>query len=118
MEDIDIQVAFSPEKIKAGSKNETVMTLKLSTSGESVLWCECIFLVKYPLSLAYDKELGGARSKLGLLRPGKALEKRIRLYTMPNNRPGPYQIGVVAQMYGEDGVIEDRQERKFEIECV
>ena len=114
----NLEVAFEPEKVRANSKNEVAMTLKLSTGDDKPLWCECDILVKYPLSLAYDRELKAARSRLGLLKPGKAIEKKVKLYTMPNNSLGQYLVGIVTYAYGEDGVIEDRQQRKAELDCV
>lgn len=114
----DLDITFEPKKLKANSKNETAMVVKMSTKQERLLWCECDILLKYPLSLAFDRELKAGHSRIGLLRKGKFLEKRFRLYTMPNNQPGQYLIGVVTYAYGEDGVIEDRQQTKLELECV
>lgn len=114
----NLEVIFEPATVKANTKNEVSMTLKLSTSDDKALWCECDIYVKYPLSLAYDRELKAARSRLGLVKPDRTIEKKIKLYTMPNNSEGQYLVGVVTYAYGEDGVIEDRQQRKAELDCV
>lgn len=117
MSKVNLEVTFDPEKAKANSKNEITMALTLSAQEDRMLWCEVDILVKYPLSLAYDRELKAARSRLGLLMPGKTIEKKVKLYTMPNNPAGQYLVGVIAYAYGEDGVIEDRQQRKAELDC-
>ena len=115
---VDIAAKFEPEALKANAKNEAYLVLTLSSSdNEKAYWCECDVNVKPPLSLAHDKELNGGRTKIGILKPGGTINKRIKLFTRPNNFPDDYSLTITAYVYDEDGVISERQEKRETVPC-
>lgn len=113
-----LETRFEPEVLAANKKNEATMHLTV-TSGENQLnyWCECDILVSHPLSLAPDKELDVGRTRVGILRPNKRIEKQIKLYTRPNNFPDTYNVKVTVYLYDEDGAIAERFEQSEIIKC-
>jgi hypothetical protein len=117
MGDIDLSVTFEPERFRAYFKNEAEMKLKFSNPGKGTFWCECEINVVSPLSLAHDKELDAARTKVGILKPGSSIEKRIKLYTRPNNFPDDYKVKLTSFFYDEDGAISERTESEASIKC-
>ena len=118
MEKVEMSVGFEPEELKAYSKNEQYLILSLkSIDGSSSYWCECDVSVKPPLSLAHDKELNTGRTKVGIIKPGGMLGKRIRLFTMPNNMPDEYKVSITAYIYGEDGTIAERFDTSGSLPC-
>ncbi len=115
---VEIYASFEPQALKAYSKNEPYLVLSLKNSdGNASYWCECDVSVKPPLSLAHDKELGVGRTKVGIVKPNGALNKKIRLFTMPNNFPDDYQVSITAYVYGEDGTIAERVDRNESVPC-
>lgn len=115
---MDISASFEPAALKAYSKNEPYLVISLkSADGAASYWCECDVTVKPPLSLAHDKELNTGRTKVGIVKPTGTLSKRIRLFTMPNNFPDDYQVSITAYVYGEDGTIAERFEKKESVPC-
>lgn len=117
MVNANITVLFDPEKLKAYAKNEASMDIVLTSASDQHYWCECEVFVKAPLSLANDKELSGAKLRIGILRPRGTKEKKIKLYTRPNNFPDPYNVNIVAYLYDEDGAIAERIEQNTDIMC-
>jgi hypothetical protein len=116
---VNLDVTFSPEKLKMNAKNDAFLVLKFTnTDNEKIFWCETDVLVKHPLSLAFDRELELGRTRVGILKPNKSAEKKVRIYTRPNNYPGAYSLAITAYVYDEEGVISERLERKAEVECV
>lgn len=113
-----LQTKFDPSVLKAEKKNEATMYMTVSSQEQQkVFWCECDILVSHPLSLAHDKELNIGRTRVGILKPGKSIEKQIKLYTRPNNFPDYYQIGITVYLYDEDGAIAERVEHSESIKC-
>lgn len=117
MGDIDLSIAFEPEQFKAYTRNENEMKLKFNNMGSGTFWCECEINVASPLSLASDKELNSARTRVGILKSGSALEKRVKLYTRPNNFPDDYKVKITSFLYDEDGAIAERKESEATIKC-
>jgi hypothetical protein len=117
MDGIALDVNFDPKSFRAFNRNEGHMTISISGSAESpAYWCECDITAKSPLSLAHDTELGAGHIRIGIFR-GKAIEKKIRIYTRPNNYPENYPVAITLFVYGEDGTIAGRVEKRVEIEC-
>lgn len=117
MGDIELSVTFEPDHFKAYSRNESEMKLKFSNVGAGTFWCECEVTVASPLSLAHDRGLDAARTRVGILKPGGGLEKRIKLFTRPNNFPDDYKIKITSFLYDEDGAIVERKENEASIKC-
>ncbi|MEM3227960.1 MAG: hypothetical protein QXR58_00965 [Candidatus Micrarchaeaceae archaeon] len=117
MENIKIELKFEPDTLKAYAKNEAEMKIKINNTGEELVWCECDIGVTSPLSLAHDRELDVARTRVGIVRPKSSMEKRVRLYTRPNNFPDEYKVHVTTFAYGEDGAITERNESYGTIVC-
>jgi hypothetical protein len=117
MEGINLSVTFEPEQLRAYSRNENEMKLKFENSGTGTYWCECEVAVESPLSLAHDKEMNAARTRVGILKPGSTLEKRIKLYTRPNNFPDDYKVKVTSFLYDGEGVIAERSESETLVKC-
>ncbi len=116
---VNLDVIFKPEKLKMNAKNEAFLVLKFTNAdNERIFWCETDVSVKHPLSLAFDKELDLGRTRVGILKPNKIAEKKVRIYTRPNNYPGTYSLNITAYIYDEEGVISERLERKAEVECI
>ncbi|MDE1856787.1 MAG: hypothetical protein KGH98_01745 [Candidatus Micrarchaeota archaeon] len=113
-----IDTVFSPDTIKAYTKNEVSMTIRI-TSGdkERSHWCECEVKANPPLSLARDAELGLGKAKVGIVKPSGSIEKRINLYTKNNNYPDEYSLKITAFIYDEDGAIAERIEQNASIQC-
>ncbi len=119
MQKINLRVAFEPEKLKANAKNEVFLVLKFtSTEQKKPFWCECIVSVKPPLSLTHDRESKPGFTRIGILRPGRHIEKKIKLFTRPNNYPGPYDMTITVYAYDDEGIIAERFEKQEVIECV
>lgn len=113
-----IETRFDPETLRANKKNEATMYLSVSPSdGAKEYWCECDIIVNPPLSLAYDKELNIGRTRVGILKPNKKLEKQVKLYTRPNNYPDNYPVMITLYLYDEDGAIAERLERSEPVRC-
>ncbi len=118
MDGVSVEVKFDPESFKAFARNEGYMVINIaSKDNPGTYWCECEVNIKPPLSLAPDKELNGGKSRVGILKAGVAIEKKVKLYTRPNNYPDGYQVALTIFMYGEDGAIAERIEKKEEIPC-
>lgn len=118
MPKISLKVKFEPEKLKANSKNEAFAILKVSNNESKPLWCESVVSVKLPLSLAHDKESKTGFTRIGIVGPGKHMEKKIRIFTRPNNYPDKYGMSITLYAYDEQGVIAERLEKQESIECV
>ncbi len=118
MPKVETKFSVEPEKLKQNSKNEPVMTISLENTENGTFWCECDIAVKLPLSLAPDKELQLARTRMGILNPKGRLEKKIKLYTRPNNYPDNYKLTITTYVYDNEGVISERLEQEGGIECV
>lgn len=115
---VKVNTKFEPAVMKAYKKNETVMSLSLSSSDSAkTYWCECDITVQPPLSLAHDKELNIGRTRIGILKPNGNLEKQIKLYTRPNNFPDNYNFNITTYVYDEDGAIAERWEHDQTIKC-
>lgn len=113
-----ISAKFEPAVLKAYQKNEATMFLSLNNSDATkTFWCECDISVTSPLSLAHDKELGMGRTRIGILKPNRSIEKQIKLYTRPNSFPDTYKLNIVAYLYDEDGAIAERVEQNENIRC-
>ena len=116
--DIEIGVKFEPEALRANTRNEAFLIIS-ATNGSSTApyWCECEVSVKSPLSLAVDRELEMGRTRIGIAIPGGLIEKKIKLFTRPNNFVDDYPISIVAYIYETDGAISERIEKKAFIQC-
>jgi hypothetical protein len=115
---VSISARFEPDVLKAYTKNEATMYLSLkNVEGSKAYWCECEISVKAPLSLAHDKDLNIGRMRVGILAPGAAKEKQMKLYTNSNNFPDEYTLGITAYVYDEDGAIAERVEQSCSIKC-
>lgn len=113
-----LETRFEPATLKANKKNEAVMHLSLSANASHKnYWCECDIVVGHPLSLAHDKELNVGRTRVGILKANKKIEKQIKLYTRPNNFPDSYPVDITVYLYDEDGAIAERVEQKETIKC-
>ncbi|MEM0201839.1 MAG: hypothetical protein QXR73_01530 [Candidatus Micrarchaeaceae archaeon] len=114
----NISVKFEPEKLKANARNESMLILVVENMDESKdYWCESEVSVKPPLSLAHDIELNMGKMRVGILKPKGKLEKKIRIYTRPNNFPDTYNVNITTYVYDEEGVIAERVESKGTIPC-
>ena len=119
MEHIDLSVEFEPAQLKSNAKNEAFLVLKLKNKdGSKTFWCECDVSAQHPLSLAHDKQLELGRTRIGIVTPGKTIEKKVRVYTRPNNFAGSYGLDVTVYAYDEEGVIAERREHHETVECV
>lgn len=113
-----LETRFEPEVLKANKKNEATMYLTVTSDGnQQHYWCECDINVNHPLSLAPDKELGLGRTRVGILRPNKRIEKQVKVYTRPNNFPDNYSVKITVYLYDEDGAIAQRFEQNEIIKC-
>lgn len=118
MSSVSISARFEPESLSAYARNEALMSILLSNSSEDkTYWCECDVAVKSPLSLAHDRELNVGRTRVGILKPGRSMEKQIKLYTRPNNFPDDYPVGITVYLYDEDGAISERLAHETRIAC-
>lgn len=115
---VDIDVSFSPQKLRAFSRNEVRMEVKLrNLTNNSTFWGECEITVSSPLSLAHDIEMNAGKTRIGILKPGGSAVKAIRLYTRPNNYPDEYKFKITAYVYDEDGAIAERVDKDLGLEC-
>lgn len=117
MAKVEISARFEPEVLKAYSKNDATLIIIVKNLGGTPYWCECDVNVKHPLSLAYDKELATGRTRVGILRPNGTIEKKIKIFTVPNNFPEDYQVSMTAYVYDEDGAIAERLEKSEAVPC-
>ena len=117
MGNIDVEVSFAPEKLRAFSRNELQMSIILKNLSNEIYWGECDVVVAPPLSLAHDSELNIGRTKMGILKPAQNLNKQVKMYTRPNNYPDDYKFSIIAYIYDGDGAIAERFEKKFSIQC-
>ncbi len=118
MDNIELKINFDPPELKQNIKNEFFIILNFSnTNNDLNFWCECDLLVKHPLSLAHDKMLDIGRTRVGIIEPKQNIEKRIKIYTRPNNYPGEYELNLTAYLYDREGIISERIDRKETIIC-
>ncbi len=117
MGNIEIDVSFVPEKLKAFTKNEVQMNIAVKNSGTEIYWSECDVVLSSPLSLSHDSELNSGRTRIGILKPGQALNRQVKLYTRPNNYPDDYKFSIIAYLYDGDGAVAERLEKKLSIPC-
>ncbi len=117
MDEMQVELEFEPDTLKAYAKNEAEMRIRISNKGAELLWCEADIGVVSPLSLAHDRELDMARTRIGIIKPGASVEKRVKLYTRPNNFPDDYKVHITTFAYGEDGAISQRMEKDGIITC-
>lgn len=116
---LSVSASFEPKELKAFKRADAVMKLSfVNPDTEKAYWCECDILVKSPLSLAPDKELGKGRAKIGIILPSKSREKPIKLYTTQNSFAGDYDIKMTVYVYDEDGAIAERFEKVESIKCI
>lgn len=114
----NVSIRFEPEKLKANARNEATLVLGVENTDEGKdYWCESDVAVKPPLSLAHDIELNMGHARIGILKPKGALEKKIKIYTRPNNFPDTYTVNVTTYIYDEEGVIAERVESKGIVPC-
>ncbi len=114
----NIKMRFEPEKLKANARNEAMLILEVESSDESKsYWCESEVSVKPPLSLAHDIELDMGKTRIGILKPKGKLEKRIKVYTRPNNFPDTYNVSATTFIYDDEGVIAERIESTGSVPC-
>lgn len=114
---VDVNVDFSPGKLKAFSRNEANMTITLKNNTNEIFWGECEVNVTSPLSLAHDAEMNNGRTRVGIVKPMGTATKQVKIYTRPNNYPDDYTFSVVAYIYDGDGAISERVEKKASIMC-
>jgi len=114
---IEVSARFEPDVLKAYAKNDAMLVITVKNLDGVPYWCECDVSVKHPLSLAYDRELGIGRTRMGILKPGGMIEKKIKIFTLPNNFPDDYQVAMTAYVYGEDGAIAERLEKSESVPC-
>lgn len=118
MDNIELKINFDPQELKQNVKNEFFIILNFSNTNSNLnFWCECDLLVKHPLSLAHDKVLDIGRTRVGIIEPKQSIEKRIKIYTRPNNYPGEYELNLTAYLYDKEGIISERIDRKETIIC-
>jgi len=116
---VDIDISFAPQKLRAFSRNEVRMDIKLKNLTEgSVYWGECEITVASPLSLAHDIEMNTGKTRIGILKPMGHAGKVVKLYTRPNNYPDEYKFKITAYIYDEDGAIAERFDKNLVIDCV
>ncbi len=119
MDKVEVKVNFEPNILKADSKNEIVATLSYTNKdSEKLFWCESDLVVKSPLTLARDISLSSGRARVGILKPNSGIEKKIKIYTLPNNLPDSYEVNITTYVYDEEAVISERIEQKEYLECV
>jgi hypothetical protein len=118
MSNIEISADFSPQKLKAYSRNEVIASITVKNlSDVNTYWCECDVNVTPPLTLSHDSELSLGRIRIGILKPKGIIRKQVKVYTRPNNYPDEYKISVVSFIYEEDGTISERGEHRMLIPC-
>ena len=117
MGNVDVEVSFVPEKLRAFSRNELQMSITLKNIGSETYWGECDVVLAPPLSLSHDSELNIGRTRVGILNPGLGASKPVKIYTRPNNYPDDYKFSIVAYIYDSDGAISERVEKKLSIPC-
>ncbi|MCW6160167.1 MAG: hypothetical protein LVQ95_03720 [Candidatus Micrarchaeales archaeon] len=116
---VDMDVSFTPQKLRAFSRNEVRMEINLKNLTESsVYWGECEIVVASPLSLAHDIEMNTGKTRIGILKPMGYASKIVKLYTRPNNYPDDYKFKITAYIYDEDGAIAERFDKNLSIECM
>jgi hypothetical protein len=120
MEGTETTVTFEPATLKAGSRNEVYMTIIVSSKepGQQFYWCESEISVNHPLTLSPDSDMRKAKTRVGILKPGGTITKKLKIFTRPNNLPDSYGVSVTTYLYGEDGTIAERKESKVEILAV
>ncbi len=113
-----VETKFEPNVLKAKKRNEATLFLSLSAAdGQRIYWCECDIVVNSPLSLAHDKELNLGRTRIGILKQDRKIEKQVKLYTSPATLPDNYPVNITAYLYDEDGAIAERVELRQNIKC-
>ncbi len=116
---VELNVDFEPQSLKSNMKNEFFIILRLkNTTNTDNFWCECDINVIHPLSLAQDKELAAGRTRIGIITGNETSEKRVKIYTRPNNYPDKYKIKITAYIYDKEGIIAQRIDREEKIECI
>lgn len=119
MERFSLNIRFEPERLKQNSKNEAFLVMELKNNdAKHAFWCESDVKVNHPLSLAHDKQLDLGRTRIGIVQPEGSIEKRVKLYTRPNNYAGSYGIDITVYAYDEEGVIAERGEQHESVECL
>ena len=117
MGNVELDVQFSPQRLKAFSRNEVKMDITIKNLTQSVFWGECEIRVASPLSLAHDSEMNAVRARIGILKPGASATRPVKLFTRPNNYPDEYGFTLVAYLYDEDAAISERVEKRVSIMC-
>jgi hypothetical protein len=115
---IDMSADFDQGALKAYSKNEAYLIITLANPSDTgIYWCECEVRVRPPLSLVHDGELNSGKAHIGILQPRIPINKKIKIFTRPNNYPDEYPVEITVFVYDEGGAISERIERKVTISC-
>lgn len=114
---IKIDAAFEPDFLVSNKKSEVTLRLGISADTEKEHWCECDIVVNQPLSLAPDKPLNLGRTRVGILKKGRKVEKVIKLYMSPHLAPRDALVSITSYLYDEEGTIAERFDTSHTIKC-
>jgi hypothetical protein len=115
---VTVETKFNPPALKVNKKNEATMYITVGLGeGQKSYWCECDINVNSPLSLAHDKDLNIGRTRVGILKSKRKIEKQVKLYTKPSTYADNYPISITAYLYDEDGTIAERVVHEQSIRC-
>jgi hypothetical protein len=115
---VKVETKFDPPALKVNKRNEATMYITVGLEyGQKSYWCECDINVNAPLSLAHDKDLNLGRTRVGILKAKRMIEKQVKLYTKPSSYADNYPISITAYLYDEDGTIAERVVHEESIRC-
>ncbi len=115
---IKVDTRLEPVSLKANTIDEASLMLCVSAENDQrTYWCECDIKVKPPISLAHDRQMSEGRTRIGILNPGKRIERKVKVFTRRSSTPDDYPVSIVTYFYDEEGVIAERVEQKETVKC-
>lgn len=114
---LHITTRFFPIRMNAYIRNEVEMTVEIENRENEERWVECDISIPEAISLAADRTLTKGRIRVGIIKPGEILSKKVKIYGGASSYPDIYTIRITAYGFGRDGAIAIREEKKAELRC-
>ena len=103
-----VEVAFSPDSIKANISGHVEMTVTVYSESEYPMWFEMEVKAPATLSLLPAANTGAVRSRIGIADGREAVSKTLKVYTDMNTAPHLYKIDLAVLGYNKNAVVKDR----------
>ncbi len=114
---MEVFIKLYPSSLEAERFNDVRLIIRVKNDKKGLRWFEADIEVPHKLSLTPDHSLRKGKIRIGILRKNEVIEKYIRIFGSKYTKPDIYKAKITVFAYDRNGVINERVDKEFEIEC-